>query len=198
MIAEPNRPRNSRGVPVALAALALAGTLYGLAAAVGETCYFQSRYGCARGDLARTLAWSRTAAACYPFDYYVSIWAGKQAFHGRHDAATPAERDSRVEAATYWARRGYGLNPYNSESVQLWADVLALSSPSAALAVWEPYVQRHFWDPFNHVFLVDLYLRADELEKAEASLYWAQKSNAFQGLRDRLDAAWRARRRGRG
>lgn len=190
-ITAPIRRRLSPGV----AALALAGMLYGLAASVGEFCYFQSRYGRGRDDLDRTLAWSRAAAACYPFDYYVSIWAGKQAFHGRHAAPSPAATAARLAAATRWAERGYRLNPYNSETVQLWADVLALSSPRAALDVWEPYVQRHFWDPFSHVFQVDLYLRAGELEKAEADLYWTQKSDAFQGLRDRLDAAWRTRRR---
>jgi hypothetical protein len=190
-----DRSRSARWFPLAVAALSLMGLVYGVSAAVGEISYFHSRYGVGRRDLTRALALSERAAAFYPFDYYVSIWAGKQAFHGRHQAAAAAESEALVGAAARWAKRGYRLNPYNSETVQLWADVLALKSPRAALDVWAPYVERHFWEPFNHVFLVDLYLRAGDLEKAEEALYWAKPSDQFEGLRKRLEAAQRARMR---
>jgi tetratricopeptide (TPR) repeat protein len=169
--------------------LSLVAMIHSVRAAVAASLYQRARYGPASRDIEQVLRLCERAHALYPYDYYVCIWAGKQAWAAWRDSG-PDSAESRLSASREWATRGMAINPHNSELTHLYTEHLALTDPNAALAVWQPYVQRRFWDPFNHAFLVDLLVRAGRIDEAEESLYWVKDSPLFEPTRRMLDAAW--------
>ncbi len=190
----PPSARRRRALALFLGGAAAAGIVYGTRAAISERLYFRARYGAGRGDVETGLALAARAARWCPYNYYLCAWIGKQAFYGRAASSRPEER---LKDAAQWADAGYRLNPFNGEIVHLKTEVAAVSSPRAALAIWEPYAEWAFWNRFNQAFLADLYLRCGELEQAEETLYWLKDTPFRAGLERRLADAWRAERRAR-
>ena len=164
-----------------LAVISIMGIVHGVRGAISEVSYFQARYGHARDELKRSLDLSGRAFDNLPYHYYACIWAGKQAFY----EGGPKHADT----AARWADRGMALNPYNSEIVHLKTEVTARQSVEKAIAIWKPYREWHFWEPFNHFVLFDLYLRADNIEAAEEVLYWLNDTKFFHRADDMFQRA---------
>ena len=168
--------------------LAVAGLIHSARAAVAQHLYFRAKYGTPDGQVWRTVALCGKASRWYPYDYYACLLAGERAF-----GVTPPEKRSpsspRWQIASEWCDRGLRLNWRSSELRLLKARLLADVSPGEAAVFWDEYVDWHFWEPFNHAVLVEFYVRAGELEKAEASLAWTRKSPYYRTSRELIAAA---------
>lgn len=166
-----------------LAALAV---LHCCRAGLASVLYYQSRYGHKGKDPAAALDQARRAHALYPHNYLLAISAGKQAFYAGRGATNGTER---LQQARHWSAIAFGLCPFNSEAAHLRAEVLALDSLPDAIALWERYRDRVFWEPFNHWLLVDLYVRAGEWDRAAEALYWLKDTPLFKPAEDMIRRA---------
>jgi len=170
-----------------LLVISVLGILHGARAGVAQAIYCRSRYMSPDATPERIAEDCNRAHALYPYNYYFCIWTGENAFHNRGKEGTTRAHNL-LSVAEKWAHIGHELNPYNSEIKVLKTDVLSMSSIDAAVALWEPYLDWSFWEPFNHFVMVDLYIKAGRLDEAEEALYWLKDTRYFKDLAERLDA----------
>ena len=103
------------------------------------------------------------------------------------DAAT--QEDLR-RAAHFFAKEALRLNPYDAECRAVYSEsLLALGETDAALAFWEPIVEREYWLPENHDALARILLRKGFRKDGAPYLARAVDERALvsdPALRDRL------------
>jgi hypothetical protein len=174
-----------------LAALALCGVVYGARAALAQAIYHQAKYGIARNNPAGILRRCREAHRLYPYNYRFCVWAAEQAYDNRLETDGRESLD-RIEAASLWCDRGLALNPYQTSLRLLRTRLLGRQSATAAVAYWREYTDWHFWEPYNHAFLVELYARAGDYGAAIDELAWVKGSEYEQQARRALRDSWKA------
>lgn len=142
------------GVVIAVAGLAAAG--YGLRVAMAQSCYYRLRYGSRAGDNPEDkAAVAERAHARYRSNYYLCQLMADD-FRTQSGEGGWVQREARRAAAADWCGRGRRLNPYGRELAWTAVSIARLQSPEAALTIWEPYVERVFWDPWNLAGLISL------------------------------------------
>lgn len=174
-----------------LVALAVAGVPYSLRASQSQWLYYRAKYGDWRQDHTRAIAAAQRAHQLYPWNYNLCIWAAESAYYGAWDAAL-GDRAASVQLAQTWCDRGLALNTYKSPLRLLEVWLTAHTALPEAIRKWEAYVDWHFWEPYNHAVLVDLYSRNGQYEQALASLAFVNDPRLEQEARGKLRAAWAA------
>jgi hypothetical protein len=154
-----------------------------------QVLYHQAKYGAAEHDVDGILDRCERAFALYPHNYYFLIWAAEAAYYDRFDEEG-VERPERVAAAELWCRRGLEATVYSSQLRMLKTRLIERKSLADAILYWEEYVRWHFWSPYNHAVLVELYAKAGRLTDAVASLKWTERSEYHAEARRHLREAW--------
>ena len=165
------------GAWILLSLLSFGAVVYSVLAAASAALYYDSRYRQADGDPIRALKLAREAHALYPHNYLLCVAMGKRAFYV--DPQAPDQEGWRAEADR-WSERAYALCPFDSEAAHLRTEVLARVALPRAVALWEQYRDRVFWEPFNQWMMLDLYVRAGQLDKASEALYWLKDTPYFE------------------
>ena len=188
------KPDVTRKIAILAAGLLLlvisaVGAVHGVRAGLSQALYRQAKFGAGRDNPRGILRRCAAAHKLYPLNYYACIWAAEQAYYtvGQTRAA---ESDQRLLAAQTWCDRGLELNPYRSQLRLLKTRLLARTALPNAIEYWETYVNEHFWEPYNHAVLVDLYARAGRFEDASAALKWVEGSPHYNEARTQLTAAF--------
>jgi len=173
-----------------LIALGIFGAHYAWRTSRAYWLYNQAKYGPDNDNLPTTLRSIERAHRLYPHNYRFCIWAAERAFLTRKEVRGE-ERERRCRAAENWTDVGLGLNRYNGTLQLLKARLLERRDPVAAAASWEKYVKWHFWEPYNHAVLVDLYASAGDFNRASDELDWVKGSEHYEWALGRLQDAWR-------
>ena len=113
------------------------------------------------------------------------------AWYQRHDI-DGSEMQTRRVLADLWCQRGLELNAFNSQLRLLEVRLLMDDALKEAIGKGEAYVEWQFWEPFNHVFLAELYAKDVRYKDAVESLAWAKGSRYASEARQRVLDAWHA------
>lgn len=177
----------------ACALLVVAGicTVRGARTAIAQAIYVESKYGLTKDDEEKVFANCERAYALYPYNYRFCTWTAEMAWYGRFDE-DGSEIAARRALADYWCQRGLGLNPFRGQLRTLEVRLLMQEALREAVRKWEAYVEWHFWEPFNHAFLAELYALDGRYEDAIESLAWAKGSRYAREARQRVLDAWNA------
>lgn len=172
-----------------------AGTFHAVRAAAAAALYHRVKYGRCHSDPVAIFRVSEQSIRLYPLNYYLCIWAAETAYYTSLRADT-AEAERRLKIAEYWCDKGLYLNEYKSQLCLLKARLLRRRSPAAAAAYWREYVDWHFWEPYNHAVLVDLYAQSGDYDRALRALQWVKGSPYEEQARAWLRDAWKKEREG--
>lgn len=157
-------------IGVVLAVAGLASVCYGLRVAISQSDYYRLKYGALAGANPEDKApVAERAHARYPSNYYLSQLMADD-FLIQSGEGEWTQREARKTAAADWCKRGRRLNPYGRELAWMAASIARIQSPEAALAIWEPYVERVFWDPWNLAGLISLKVAAGRVDAARKLL----------------------------
>ncbi|MDP6491676.1 MAG: hypothetical protein QGH42_13780 [Kiritimatiellia bacterium] len=164
---------------------------YAWRAARAHWIYKSAKYGPTQDDLSVALRSIERAHRLYPHNYRFCIWAAEQAYTRRSEVGG-TERQRRYRAAENWTDVGLALNPFSGPLQLVKARLLQKRDPAAAATGWAKYVEWHFWEPYNHAVLVDLYASAGDFTRAANALDWVKGSEHYEWAMGRLQDAWRA------
>ncbi len=173
-----------------LVALGVFCTHYAWRASRAMHLYHDAKYGAGAQSVSSVLRAVEQAHRLYPHNYRFCLWAAQQAYQGAADAEGEA-RDQLFRAAENWSGVGLGMNRFNGPLQLLKARLLQRSDPAAAAESWARYVKWHFWEPYNHAVLVDLYADAGNFDGAADALDWVKGSEHYEWALGRLQRAWR-------
>lgn len=167
-------------IGILILVMSTAGLLYAGRAAWAARLSYRAQHGLPQPDVEQVLAWSQRAYVLYPYNYYLSIFAAETAYYRAGDVRGEA-REERLRMAQLWCERGLEQNRYKSQLRRLKTRFLWEESPAKAIAYWEAYTDWHFWEPYNHATLAEMYAKAGEFEKADLEL---KLISAFPGFHD--------------
>lgn len=173
-----------------LVVLGLYGTHYGLRATRAYWLYHHAKYGAGQERLPVIMRAIEQAHRFYPHNYRFCTWAAQRAYEAR-PGRDGEERERLTRASENWTDVGLALNRYSGPLHLLKARLIQSRDPAAAAAWWARYLEWHFWEPYNHAVLFDLYLDAGNLEKAAQSLDWLENTAHFASASERYREAWR-------
>ena len=125
----------------------------------------------------------------YPYNYYMCIWIAEKCWYERYDV-DGSESAARVSLARRWCDSGVDLNRRKSQLRLLKTRLLARDSVRDAIAQWKDYVDWHFWEPYNHAVLVELYAQEGDYAGAMESLAWVKGSKHYAEAHLALQKAW--------
>ena len=174
---------------VFLLVISAAGVYHGARAALAQSTYFIAKYGSARNNTRGILRRCETASRLYPYNYNFCVWAAETAFNDSV-AREKSNTSGTADDAAYWCDRGLKLNFYNGQLRRLKTCILRENSLGEALNFWEDYVDWHFWDPYNHAVLVELYADSGDFARAAESLKLIKGTKEFKAASERLNQAW--------
>jgi len=171
-------------------ALSLWGALYAVRAARAQQLYHAGKYGAQENATPDSLAagWNRSYAL-YPHNYHLCIAAAEKCWYSRY-VEPNTEDPSRLADASLWCDRGLEANFYPSQLRLLKTHLLEKESLPDAAEYWEEYVDWHFWAPYNHAVLVDLYARVGDYTMASDSLERVKGSGHYKEAQEKLREAW--------
>ena len=162
----PGRVAGAVGVMMAVAGLLAVS--YGGRVAVAQAGYYRLKYGSLVDSIPEDkTALAERAYALYPSNYYLCLLMAGD-FWRQSGEVGRGRREARKTTAADWCERGRRQNPYGRELVWTADDIAP--SPGAALAVWEPYVERVFWEPWNLAALIRLKAAAGHVAAARELL----------------------------
>ncbi len=173
-----------------LITLGIFGAHYAWRASCAHWLYHYAKFGGGRDDLPSILRSIEKGHRLYPHNYRFCTWAAEQAFYGRSEVRGE-QRDRRCRAAENWTDVGLALNHFSGPLHFLKARLLERRDPAAAAASWARYVKWHFWEPYNHAVLVDLYASMGDFDRASDELDWVKGSAHYEWALSRLQNAWR-------
>ncbi len=173
-----------------LVALGIFGAHYAWRASRASWIYYRAKYGTNSDDLQLTLRSIEKAHRLYPHNYRFCTWVAERAFLSRSNLRGEA-RERRNRAAENWTHVGLALNRFSGPLNLLKARLLQRHDPAAAATHWAGYVSWHFWEPYNHAVLVDLYASMGDFDRASDELRWVEGSEHYEWALGRLQDAWR-------
>ncbi|MFO7534279.1 MAG: hypothetical protein R6X19_01105 [Kiritimatiellia bacterium] len=139
-----------------------------------------------RPDTETVLRLSRQSLRAYSRQYALCIRAAETAFAAVEKAPNPQAAEQLRNETVYYVGRGSDLNPWLMELHYLKARLAARESPEAAVAIWEEYVEWHFWDPGNLEILARFQEEAGQLREALSTLDYLKAWPRHNAWRKRL------------
>jgi hypothetical protein len=162
----------------------------GIRASVASGLYYQAKYGSARDNLRGILSRCEMAYNFYPYNYYFCIWSAEQSYYTAM-GLKGRERESLLNSAGWWCDIGLRLNRHKSQLRLLKTRLMTERSLPDAVKFWENYVDWHFWEPYNHAVLVELYCMSGDMEKAMDAIRFVKDSKYYDEASMRLSEAWK-------
>ena len=165
-------------------------TGYAARVSLAQQIHHAAKYGIHKDAASEELSdyWERSTKL-YPHNYHLYIWAAEKCWYSRY-IKPGVEDTSRLTAAGRWCSSGLKANYYSSQLRLLKTHLIERESVADAVEYWEDYVDWHFWSPYNHVVLVDLYVKAGDFVRASESLEWVRNSKYYKEASRKLDDAW--------
>jgi len=182
-----NRRMLQRGAGLLLIVCSLPGLIHGVRAGLAQHLYWRVKHGPDRNDAGEILRVGSRAHAIYPYNYNLCLWTAERALSMANAAPAGPPREEAYELVSRWCETGLALNPYPRRLRFIKMHLLHRTSVAAALRYWEEYVDWHFWEPYNHAVLVELYAAAGRFAEAESALRLAKGSRSFRPARERLE-----------
>ena len=173
---------------VLILAVSACGIVHGMRSSVAQGLYRQAKFGSARDNPRGVFRRCERAQALYPYNYNFCILAAEMAYGRARGMVTGSELR---EISERWCDEGLKLNRYRRKLRVLKAKHLAVRSPEEAVTYWEEYVDWHFWDPYNHALLANIYASAGYFGKALESLEWVKGSEHHEKAAASVRSAWR-------
>jgi hypothetical protein len=181
--------RTAKMAGVVLVLLGFAGMVEAIRAGWAQAIYQDTRYGAGLPmGPEETGRWCARAYRLYPHNVYFSIWTARKAFYEDADKPLTPER---LALARVWCERGLRQNFHKTSLRLLMTHLLMRDDPAAALAWWKRYVDWHFWAPYNHAVLAELYAMNGDDCHALAALKWTVGSPYEAQARQAIEQAWR-------
>lgn len=165
--------------------LSVFGIWYAARAAAGAWLYRYAKYGSPAPSADALMDVCRKAHVWYPWNYYGSIVAAERAF--RQSEAEPTNAVHWLRQSQWWCSRGLVQNPYNSQLRRLHTRFLWPESPAAATAYWAAHTDWHFWEPYNHAVLAELYAQGGDFERADSELNLIRSFVDYGPAKERVD-----------
>jgi len=175
---------------ILILALSACGILHGMRAGVAQGLYRQAKFGSVRDKPRGIFRRCERARRLYPYNYYFCILASEKAYD-RARSLRGAGKADLMAISEKWCDEGLALNRYRRKLRVLKAKHLRRRSPDEAVMYWEEYVDWHFWDPYNHALLADIYASAGYFGKALESLEWVKGSEHYDRVAASVRHAWR-------
>ncbi len=177
---------------LALAVIGVAGVVHGVRAELAQLLYFQCKYGPWKADPDRAFVAAERAHGFYPYNDLLCILTAETAWYTRVDEAG-GERVDRLDTAARWCAAGQALNPWSSQLRMLDMRLTERHSLREAVRKWEAFVDWQYWEPYNHVVMVELYGKAGRYREALERLALLESRPPFyQDAQRALNDAWRA------
>jgi hypothetical protein len=155
---------------VLLAVLGLFAVSYAWRVACSQFAYYGLKYGrYATATLETKQELATRAYAQYPWNYYLCQLMAKEAWENVNIRNVDADGE-RLSLANEWCSRGRELNPYDRSLAWTAVSIAGVDSAQKAVAVWERYVERVFWDPWNLASLIKLKAMAGQVKDARTLL----------------------------
>lgn len=161
---------------------------YGVRVSLAQSLYNQAKFSLPEMNVKAVLRRCESAHRLYPHNYYFTLYAAERSYH-----AAETDNDIRNEllfSAEKWCETAFQQNPYRSSINLLKARLLARDSIHTAIDFWHDYVEWHFWEPYNHLVQIELYLQAGMLEEAMDALPWVKGSRYEKEAQQLIDEAW--------
>lgn len=165
-----------------LVVMGATATIHAVRAAFAQRFYLEAKYGLFRGLKREKLpieisddvaAQAYRAYKLYPENYYFPTYAANRALVDAMQEATDSVAFNEcLSRADYFVRLALVINPYETECRMLYATVLAEDGRvQEAIAYWRDEVlEREYWNPDNHNFMAQLYLRSSRIEDMKAAV----------------------------
>ena len=74
------------------------------------------------------------------------------------------------------------------------ARLVSLESPAEAVAYWDEYLDWNFWQPLNHMVMVELAVSAGDFTRASDALKWLKGTSHGPWAEALIRRAWAAER----
>jgi hypothetical protein len=171
-------------VGIYLICFGIFGGIWSLRATVAYRLY--ARIILDRPDAETVLRLSRQSLRAYSRQYALCIRAAETAFAAAEKASDTQAAEQFLNEAAHYVGRGDDLNPWLMELQYLRARLAARESPKAAVAIWEKYVEWHFWDPGNLETLARFQEEAGQLRAALRTLDYLKPWSRHNAWRKRL------------
>lgn len=171
-------------------AFALGGLFQSVRATFAYRLYHAAKYAGDTRDVRRVLRLSERAHSLYPYNYYLCIHAAETAYHAALGTENSRARERLLRSASHWCDKGLQLNPHKASLQLLKSRLLVRTAPAKAAENWAAYVDRHFWEPYNHAMLVEFYALAGQFDRAMQSLQWTEGTRYHDDAARALREAW--------
>ncbi len=155
----------ARSAGILLVVIGSAGAWHAVQSERVACLYRKARYGSAAGDLQQIRVLAERAYAVSPVHYLFWTWVAECA-RDAGKAATGEAREELASARARWCERGLSANPWSPSLRAIHAGLLCERDPRAAVRWWESCVDWHYWEPYNHALLAELYARAGDFPRA--------------------------------
>ncbi len=168
----------------AIMMFSVCAVIYSVRAELSHVFYYKIRY--ATGGNPDIFADAGRAHALYPWNFRLAACVAGIAFQKRFDNEG-REIAGMMEIADQWCSMGLKLNRHERQLLLLNTMLIQHKSLNDAVAYWEEYVSKTFWDPRNHLVLVELYTRLRNVEKAEEALKWSAGASGYKNAEMMVD-----------
>jgi hypothetical protein len=155
----------ARSAGAVLVVVGIAGVWIALRNEQVACLYHEAKYGRASGDLRRICALAERAHAISPNHHLFWTWVAERCRDERKTTTGPSRAEWRGALAR-WCGRGLAANPWSPALRVIHAGLLSEQDPRAAVRWWESCVDWHYWEPYNHALLGELYARAGDFSRA--------------------------------
>lgn len=171
-------------VGLCVCVLALIWVGQSVRAGLAQWFYYHAKYGKPVPAVDRLNDLCRRAYTLYPHNYYFSTLAAETAYSSAQQSEADVRRQW-IQDAAVWCERGLRQNWWKSQMRRLKARLLWATSPSESIRFWKTYVDWHYWEPYNHAVLAEMYGEMGDFEMAESTL--ALIRDTREGDRGRME-----------
>ncbi len=174
------------------------GGLTALSAGEAQWLYYRVKFQQKSEKLPvdKVLSVCESAHQRYPYNYFFPDHAAVTALDAAFDADSPEESEALMDAADYWSRIAFSLNPYVEYIASHRARVLEKSGRiPEAVHLWRTVVENEFWNPRHHIYLARLLMLEGNLGEAESELLWGRGSKEAVALKKEISKQRKFRER---
>jgi hypothetical protein len=150
----------------------IGGSVYSFRTAMAQGIYHDLKFGTDTVDFDGISDDARVAQHLYPVNYRLCSWVAQQAWD--QYAATGESHKMQLNEALEWSARAVELNPYPRDIRESRRKSLEETNLAEAITDWSAFVDWNFWDPYNHAVLLELFVKANNLEGAFSELKWVR------------------------
>ena len=167
--------------------------VYSVRTGVAQVIYNQAKYG-SRAEVfscSDILDQCRKAQQLYSYNYRLMAWGAETAFE-RSQSTSGSDKVDFINLAETLCDRGLSLNRDMMPLPYIKMQLLCLRSLKDGILFWEQYVERDYWNSYNHAVLSTLYAADGKFGKAMQSLQFIKGTEDFTEANNIVQNYWDA------